>query len=151
MKGSRKKTNIDEDLTSVLNNYYYYIYIIYNIPSISNCELEVVECGSCCCSFVFFVEKPTLKPSPGEHWQQPVLLLVSKHLDDVFPETQRKAIFIRACPKDRSSERLCEAGTSWTKVHLNGKKRFTSNKSVFFCLFFFLPMVDLFFPTSHRW
>lgn len=41
MKGSRKKANIDEDLTSVLNSYYY-IYIIHNIPSISNCELEVV-------------------------------------------------------------------------------------------------------------
>lgn len=51
-------------------------------------------------------------PLPGEHRQQPVLLLVSKHLDDVLAETQRKAVFIRARPKDWSSESLCEAGAS---------------------------------------
>lgn len=50
------------------------------------------------------------KFSPGEHRQQPVLLLVSKHLDDVLPETQREAIFIRARPKHWRSERLCDAG-----------------------------------------
>lgn len=47
-------------------------------------------------------------PSPGKDGQQPVLLLVSKDLSDVLPETQREAVFIRARSKNWSSERLCQ-------------------------------------------
>lgn len=39
-------------------------------------------------------------------WQQPVFLLVSKHLSNIFPETKREAIFIRARPKDWCSKSL---------------------------------------------
>lgn len=42
----------------------------------------------------------------GEDGQQPVFLLVSKNLRDILPETQREAVFIRACPKDWCSECL---------------------------------------------
>lgn len=42
----------------------------------------------------------------GEDGQQPVLFLVSKDLDDILSETQREAVFIRACPKDWSSKSL---------------------------------------------
>lgn len=42
----------------------------------------------------------------GEDGQQPVLLLVTEDLSNILPETQRKAILIRACSKDRCSERL---------------------------------------------
>lgn len=45
-------------------------------------------------------------PLPGKDRQQPVLLLVSKDLSDILPETQREAVLIRSRPKDWCSERL---------------------------------------------
>lgn len=56
------------------------------------------------------IDKPCGERQPvsltGKDRQQPVLLLVSKHLSDILPETQREAVFIRAWPKDWCSERL---------------------------------------------
>lgn len=61
-------------------------------------ESSIVETIVRDCLFTLFL--------PGENWQQPVLLLVSKHLSDILPETQREAVLIRACPEDWCSERL---------------------------------------------
>ncbi len=54
-----------------------------------------------------------MSPLPGEDGQQPVLLLVSKDLSDILPETQREAVLIGACPEDWCSERLCREGATW--------------------------------------
>lgn len=93
-----------------------------------------------------------LYPLPGEDRQQPVLLLVSKDLNDVLPETQREAIFIRASSEDWCSEGLCRVRPSWTE---ETKTLHQYCKYISTILFkkggVFLPIVDLFFPTSHRW
>lgn len=50
---------------------------------------------------------PLLCLLPGEHRQEPVLLLVSKDLRDILLKTQREAVLVGASSKDGRSEGLC--------------------------------------------
>lgn len=54
---------------------------------------------------------------PGEDGQQPKLLLVSKDLSNILPETKREAILIGARPKDWCSESLCRQGPTYRNVN----------------------------------
>lgn len=50
---------------------------------------------------------PILCLLPGEHRQEPVLLLVPKDLRDILLKTQREAILVGASSKNWCSEGLC--------------------------------------------
>ena len=58
-------------------------------------------------TFVTEGTAPLLCLLPGEHGQQPVLLLVSKHLADILLKTQREAVLVGASSKDWRPEGLC--------------------------------------------